>query len=1225
MKFYRYLYGTDSMDSYREIQRSRHLDGFLFDRNITDQSETAIRNAREFFGGFSVMPGYEKYPKTERPVAIRYAPLYYDGLLRRGDIEPIFAFGVSAEENRGYEGKWAGPSTNRQTFFTQIDFFSAEQAIAEGEYTHLDVLFGIRPMTDEDVRRVRHGEARLDGMCTVDQMQPVLNAVDRNHVLAAAATLYQGKCVAIVLEEGVPFNRRARELLLNVYSLLQPLDAYRTGYSTYQNPKTIANVMNRWSVKVFVVPGDRNPENGVDPAQEIPGNVVVVDLRKPCAGGNTNLWNTLERWLDVPWKRRLQAMAGAMKGDNMLLARSDESENVFWRNEFLARSDAFFCGVDALVNWGRNADLSQLETLADVQRAYAENIEPWSSVPGADEVFLDALSREAQRRRDLKKRGEPVTLLDISRLTADAYADLMLNEDPTREQVLENLYQFGVGLTSPDPKTAWKRCESHQVSIRQKQVDNAVSQIREAYDARITGLEAKNAEYTRVKEALQLGEDADDVRVKEKISGAIQELQENIHNLEASNTELTEKNKVLDGHIASLYPGQAPGADHAARINELIVAEEIIGKCCQQLNMIGSSNQKIADRVGALLVSEQELRRCIEMLKTPADAELEPAERIQALVDAEALLNKCCEALSEMGEETSDPVEYINALKSKARELLEFNKTLQGHFYQLCRGEKQHELAFDKRIDALLYMEDAYLECQREVSTPDHPAPEPVEEIRKLVNEKKTLEDQNAVCSGYLDQLGIDPEIAPDQRITQLLDAEQTLSSCRMQLKIMPSDPNTRLKQRLENTIERSNHLVACADAIRVDRKHLLETKDHITRMYTDAEKCREQLKNRGYDGGTLYDGVARLSEDCEAFDELVGQVDTWAENGTAPNADWRGAMQHKVPEKMTADGDHSLRARISRFFVDLKRSWSTRKSHLVLSFVSGILATLIFAGCINLLINCFKPNPNSQLPHTPETTSPTTAPTTEPTTVPTTAPTTEPTNETTPNDSSSWITQEMVDNLNESSNIKTLIQSGLESLGETYGQVPLLLFSDREVAEGEEIPSCYVLVMTGEPQNTDDLYAYLTYGDRCIAVKHSSCTDHSLMLAIRLMTRIIELDNLNHDYVRFFVRLDKNDENEPLVEIQEPLRSNVESANGWLWEVTNCYTGNDTKKYSGTDNMRYRPLLVLEGEGWYMAYSDTDQINNDVSEQDTLKKLYGLNCASWDEFWYFFETKATE
>ena len=1214
------------MDSYREIQQATHLDGFLFDHNITDQSDMAIRNARDFFGGFSVMPGYNKYPKTERPMAIRYAPLHYDAMLKRSDIQPIYAVGVSAEENRGSEGKWAGPSTNRQTFFTQIDFFSAEKAMEEGVYTHLDVLFGLRPMTDEDVRKVRHGEARVDTMPTVDQVLPVLNDVDRNHVLAAASALYQGKCVAIVLEEGVPFNRRAKELLLNVYSLLQPMDAYRTGYSTYQNPKTIASVMTSWSVKVFVVPGDRNPENGADPAHDIPAGIAVVDMRKPCAPENTQLWAVLEKWLELPWQQRLEAMARAMNGDKMLLNRSDEKENAFWRNEFLKRSKTFFMGVDALDNWDRRADLSNLNTLQDVYREYIANIQPWLSIPGAMDVFRAALNKESERRKNEKKRGNQVTLLEIGKLTADAYADLVLNQDPARKQELEKLYLFGEKLNAPDPRTAWSRCERHQASIRQEQVDKEVIKLKDEYDGRITALEEKKAEYSRVKQHLKLSEDDNDEQVVKTIGDALLRLKNTITTLQTSNTGLTERNAVLDNHIASLYPNQAPGEDHAARIAELLVAEDIISKCCQQLDMVGRTNQEIADRVGTLLDSERKLHSCIETLKFPEGSNQDPVSRIQNLLEAEVIVFNCYAALHDVESATQDPVGKINALKQKNAALADTNKNLCAHFERLC-PEERYKSAFGDRVNMLLAMEDGYLKCQKLLSTEDYLSPDPVAAVEALKKKKQYLESQKEANDGYLAQLGVNSQNPPGKRIQQLLNAEEAVKAYREKLKIEPHEPHAKLGNRIDSLIRQSDCLKECAKVFDLEKDQILDTKTHICEMRKEEEVCREELARCGYPDTKLHAGVIKLANDHESLVVLTNNVDNWAENQIAPPEEWRDDMPHAIPETKSGHVNNALTARIARFLLDLRRSWSTKKTHLIISFATGVLVTLVIVGFVNLLLGIINHKPDLTDPTVPETTEVTTTPTTEPTTEPPTEKPTEVSTEEAVVDSDSWLTQTMVDELKRMSGesdgmplIKTFRQSGLENLGETYGQVPLALFSDKESAEGEGLPACYVLAMTGVPENKDGLYAYLTYEEICIAVKHSNCTDHSLLLAVRLMTEIVDLDNRNHDEIQVYVRLDKETENEPFAQIEQPIRN--KATNKWLWDVTNCYTRNDTKKYSGTEQMKYQPLLVLEGEGWFIAYSNAEKINNDPDEQEKLRSLYNSNCDGWSEFWYFYEAK---
>lgn len=849
MKLYRYLYGSGRLDDYSLLQQSAGLTEFLYEHNIDEGIDKVLKDVRDFFHGMSPMPGYDRYPKSERPKAIRYAPLYYDGLLRRPSVKPIYAFGVCAEENRGSEGKWEKQSSNRQTFFSQIDFFSAAQARREGKYTHLDMLFGIRPMTDADVRDVRNGSVSVDESHIIDRIIPVLDIDDRNHVLAAAAALYEGKNIAICLEEGVPFNRRAKELLTNIYSLLQPSDAYRTGYSIYQNPKSIAAIIKKRSVKVFVIPGDRDPKNGevaVDPVLDVPKDVVVVDMREPCIRNHTELWDTLEKWLEIPCELRLHALDTILQGKNMLRSYEDEEADRCHK-EFLRRSAAFFAEAQELEKWQSNTCLKNVCSLKELYSLYRTHIENLKTIPWKDEIFRSSVEREAKRRRAAIAKGHnDIIPLDIGRMTADVYVELMLNQHEALGQELTELYRFGQSLSAPDMQTVWKSCEKHQNEIRQELIEKAITEIRRGYEAKIGILEGNQKEYTRVKDLLELGEFAEEEQVKTKIRQMCADLE-----------SCTRK---LQNCIEAMGTAHEDGSDPVTSIRSL----------CGQLAVLTNENQRLMEK-------KEMLDRCHSELECTGN-EKDTIHRIRDLKQKERSFHDIQQELADV-DNASDAVaiDAVRAMKKTISNLEAQCKKQSDCLANLCDG-KPDEIDIECRIQALRRAEQTIDDCLRSIQEYDQNlSADALGGIAALKKRISDLEQRNSALDQSIKKLNDQGDV--NQRITELMEAEKNLQDCIAALTSSGRDVTSG----------------GVADVIRQMGKELDHEKEKIKKAHDDNRKLRKNIQSLKNQLAVAADGKTGIA----AIQAIV-----FPRTGKIPISGHQGE-EEETPEDVSAEKNH--------------------------------------------------------------------------------------------------------------------------------------------------------------------------------------------------------------------------------------------------------------------------------------------------------------------------------
>ena len=169
MERYSLLHGTDVTGTYKQLGNSKGLASFLSQMGATDPSATA-KLVQNQINGFITLAGYEKDPVTDKPVAVRYAPMHLYKLPGMGSMKPFCALSVNGNENR--EGQ-------RASEYVQTFFFSRDAMRNGDEYCYLDLLFGTHLLTWQEVDAHRHDTARINFDKLPQKVVPQINQDNR--------------------------------------------------------------------------------------------------------------------------------------------------------------------------------------------------------------------------------------------------------------------------------------------------------------------------------------------------------------------------------------------------------------------------------------------------------------------------------------------------------------------------------------------------------------------------------------------------------------------------------------------------------------------------------------------------------------------------------------------------------------------------------------------------------------------------------------------------------------------------------------------------------------------------------------------------------------------------------------------------------------------------------------------------------------------------------------
>ena len=221
-------------------------------RQLFSEGERYLKLQRDVerdYSDFRLLPGYYNAETDDcKPVAVRYAPF------RQGE-RFCYIISVCGKEN--------SPGERRETHFSLYTVGLLDELLENDEgWNYLDLILGGfnagtgRWISDVDMKYIRETQKRkrevrlLPGKITVSQLPDRVVAI---HVVEA---LYDSKDKPVILrlEPDVSFNRRAVELLTQIYSLMEPRFAIKTGFCAYQNPETLFAAVEETNIRLFLLP-----------------------------------------------------------------------------------------------------------------------------------------------------------------------------------------------------------------------------------------------------------------------------------------------------------------------------------------------------------------------------------------------------------------------------------------------------------------------------------------------------------------------------------------------------------------------------------------------------------------------------------------------------------------------------------------------------------------------------------------------------------------------------------------------------------------------------------------------------------------------------------------------------------------------------------------------------------------------------------------------------------
>ncbi len=561
MEINRYVFGTAIDGSYKQLFAADTLRRFLVEeKQAYDVRTTMEKCISPLFFKYVALADAQQYSKKERPLFMQYVPLHLrkvEGMNKK--MLPFGAWGVCGPENSGNEGVWADESrtSGRETYYTQIEMFDLENIYDNTEYNHLDILFGMRAMTDLDVKQLRVGSDSMNVSSDIERVAPTMHQEDKAHVIAAVKALYDNKTVVIHLEKGGSFARRSRELLMQIYSMIPPMFAKEIGYASYCSPGSIRSLTESWSIRIFVVPGEEHlPEESFPSSQ-----FKVLEMSRPEIEGQDSMWNALQTWWIIPWDDRIEIMRRQF---------ADTESTFHLQDAFQKISQQYFRKLQDFRVWRRTASFQDMNTLEDFRKEY-NKYSFWDDVPGAKVQFASRV------RRALEAKG-----LSLKELTAAAFVESQRETDAEKRVLLNRQYVFGDRLSKLTPKDVYAAVEGYiDLDVQRKSKEilaekdriirtkdaelgqaeeekrKALEAQQEKYEADIAGLKAEHKSELAAKDELLQKKKAElskkDQEKQEALDTQKEQYEADIAGLKAEHkSELDEKDDLLQQKVAEL-------------------------------------------------------------------------------------------------------------------------------------------------------------------------------------------------------------------------------------------------------------------------------------------------------------------------------------------------------------------------------------------------------------------------------------------------------------------------------------------------------------------------------------------------------------------------------------------------------------------------------------------------------------------------------------------------
>ena len=582
MDRYSTIRGTIASGAEMRLAESDGLSAFLQSLGALD-ANSVLQVVDSQLRGFERLTGYETEKQNQKPVAIRYAPMHLYKMRGMEKVRPFCALSVSGVENR----------EDRISQYSQTFIFSHEQALRGTDgYNYLDMLLGTELLSWKTLELYRNKQASLECDSPLRKIIPKIAAHDLIVTLKTVEAIYQKKNVVIQLEPNFSFNDRALSLLAGIYSLLPPRLAVEVGYATYQRAADIPKIVERNSIRIFVLPAGES-------VGQLPDSFLLLDLATtPTPVKKTPLMETLVKWVQFPWERRQSAMQELFKDE-----REYQDETIF-----VQKSTACFDAIRSAEQWSR--DTSKNGTISSLEELYAE-YEAYQSqyVPWFDEMF---------RNRITALLKAPNTLDHLNAQAAEKLRTAVKEEQPQMRKV----YLFGQKFGKVDINTLCNLVSEHQKSkddieraLDKKNAEAALATERENTRKEV---EAKNAAVAAEKENTR--------KAIEAGNAAVAAEKENTRKAEEAGKAAEEAAKTKAAIELAQERESFRAALEAEKANT--IREKENGEAA-----VAAERQRAADAVAA---EQENTRKAVEAAKTKAAIELaQERESYRAALEAE--------------------------------------------------------------------------------------------------------------------------------------------------------------------------------------------------------------------------------------------------------------------------------------------------------------------------------------------------------------------------------------------------------------------------------------------------------------------------------------------------------------------------------------------------------------------------------------------------------------
>lgn len=448
----RYIYGTAENGAYTKLGVSNGLNSFFYDSGASSVDRTIDYS-------LALIKTSILSSNTDASVSFRYAPMH---LYRKPDMpsrmKEFCLIGTTGLEFRA----------TRESRFVDLVFFPFESVVhtssnQEGlSYTLIDCIFGTKFFSWKDVENLRKGSINSFELNPVtDKIAVKIWERDRPAVIAAVRALFDKKYVVISPEAGRPFQQRARDLLVQIYSLLPPRFAVETGCAVNLSENEIPDLLRETNIRLFVVPKNQLPREFGSK------NCLILDMDAKQPVLSNDIENKiLLRLAKTDWQDRQQFL------DELF---ADTIETYADQGLFYSRCKEFLS--NPLMKWlftsQKKESFSTLEQLRD--KYTSDSI--CERLPWARTQFVKAVPY-------LLKKPLSIEQLTIQALCDACEADLK-GDQSTRDEK-KALFEFGNTLCSGKLDAVYQPLVQTVSVVMNKKTEDAV-----------------NAEKTQANQALQ--------------------------------------------------------------------------------------------------------------------------------------------------------------------------------------------------------------------------------------------------------------------------------------------------------------------------------------------------------------------------------------------------------------------------------------------------------------------------------------------------------------------------------------------------------------------------------------------------------------------------------------------------------------------------------------------------------------------------------------------------